>query len=120
MSAPARPPAVLPPQMPPPGTLPPGSQRATSGATDLFGRRPVGGLGMPAQKAKDFKGTLSRLLEYLRPHRSALAVVILAGAIGTVFNVLGPKILGIATTKVFEGYIAKSRGLPGAAMDFDG
>jgi ATP-binding cassette subfamily B protein len=83
------------------------------------GRRPIGGLGVPAQKAKNFKGTLRRLLAYLQPHRAGLAVVILAGAIGTVFQVLGPKILGLATTKIFEGFVAKSMRVPGAAIDFD-
>src|SRR5438067_1277081 len=86
---------------------------------DMFGRRGFAGLGMPTQKAKNFKGTLVRLLGYLRPHRAALAVVILSGAVGTVFSVLGPKILGMATTKVFEGFVAKARGVPGAAIDFD-
>ena len=43
---------------------------------DMFGGRPIGGLGMPTQKAKNFKGTLRRLLGYLRPHRAPLAVVI--------------------------------------------
>ena len=62
---------------------------------------------MPTQKAKNFKGTLRRLLGYLRPHRAALVVVVLAGAIGTVFSVLGPKILGLATTKIFEGFVAQ-------------
>ena len=84
------------------------------------GRRPVGGLGVPAQKAKDFKGTLVRLVGYLRPHRVGLAVVLLAGAIGTVFAVLGPKILGLATTTIFEGFVAKAAGVPGAAIDFAG
>jgi ATP-binding cassette subfamily B protein len=86
---------------------------------DMFGGRPIGGLGMPVQKAKNFKGTLRRLLEYLRPHRAGLTVVILAGVIGTVFTVLGPKILGLATTRIFEGFVAKARGVPGAAIDFD-
>jgi ATP-binding cassette subfamily B protein len=85
----------------------------------MFGGRPIGGLGMPTQKAKNFKGTLVRLLEYLRPHRARLGIVVLAGAIGTVFSVLGPKILGMATTKIFEGFVAKARGVPGAAIDFD-
>jgi ATP-binding cassette subfamily B protein len=85
----------------------------------MFGnRRMIGGLGMPSQKAKNFKGTLTRLLGYLRPHRAGLSVVILAGAIGTVFNVLGPKILGMATTKIFEGFVAKALNVPGAAIDF--
>jgi ATP-binding cassette subfamily B protein len=110
MSAPPR------PQAEPPAA--PGSQRAQS--QDIFGRRAVGGLGLPTQKAKNFKGTLVRLLAYLRPHRAGLVVVILAGAVGTTCSVVGPKLLGIATTKVFAGYLAKSRGVPGAAIDFDG
>jgi ATP-binding cassette subfamily B protein len=85
----------------------------------MFGGRPIGGLGMPVQKAKNFKGSLSRLLGYLRPHRARLIVVVLAGAIGTVFSVLGPKILGLATTRIFEGFIAKAMRVPGAAIDFD-
>ena len=111
MSGPANPPAggaqgrAAPPPAPP--------------ARDMFGGRPMGGLGMPTQKAKNFKGTLVRLLEYLRPHRARLIVVILAGAIGTVFSVLGPKILGMATTRIFEGFVARARGVAGAAVDFD-
>jgi len=84
----------------------------------MFGGRPIGGLGVPTQKAKDFKGTLARLLGYLRPYRTALVVVVVAGAIGTVFNVVGPKILGLATTKIFEGFMARASGTPGAGIDF--
>ncbi|HET9267062.1 MAG TPA: ABC transporter ATP-binding protein, partial [Vicinamibacterales bacterium] len=85
----------------------------------IFGPpRPMGGLGVPTQKAKNFKGTLNRLLGYLRPHRSALIVVVIAGAIGTVFGVIGPKLLGLATTKIFEGYLARTAGAPGAGIDF--
>ena len=85
---------------------------------DMFGGRMVGGLGMPTQKAKNFKGTLVRLASYLDPHRGTLVVVIVTGAIGTVFSVLGPKILGLVTTKIFEGFVAKSLRVPGAAIDF--
>jgi ATP-binding cassette, subfamily B, multidrug efflux pump len=95
-----------------------GPQRAPQ--ADMFGnRRPIAGLGVPAQKAKNFKGTLVRLLGYLRPHRAGLTVVILAGVVGTTFQVLGPKILGMATTKIFEGFVAKAMRVPGAAVDFD-
>jgi ATP-binding cassette subfamily B multidrug efflux pump len=95
-----------------------GQQRAPQ--ADMFGnRRPIGGLGVPAQKAKNFKGTLVRLLAYLQPHRAGLTVVILAGIVGTTFQVLGPKILGMATTKIFEGFVAKAMRVPGAAVDFD-
>jgi ATP-binding cassette subfamily B protein len=97
---------------------PPGPQRGPQ--ADMFGnRRPIGGLGVPMQKAKNFKGTLMRLLAYLEPHRARLAIVILAGVIGTVFQVLGPKILGMATTKIFEGFVAKAMRVPGAAVDFE-
>jgi len=95
-----------------------GPQAPPRAQAGIFASRPIGGLGVPTQKAKDFKGTLLRLLGYLRPHQTGLAVVILAGAIGTVFQVLGPKILGMATTKIFEGFVAKARGVPGAAIDF--
>jgi ATP-binding cassette subfamily B protein len=111
MSTPSRPQGA----QPPPGAA---GQRSAP-PQDMFGRRPIGGLGMPTQKAKDFKGTSKRLLAYLRPHRAGLTIVVLAGAISTVFSVLGPKILGMATTKIFEGFIAKAAGLPGAAVDFD-
>jgi len=112
MSAPSRPQGA--PQSPSGA----GPQRSAS-PQDMFGRRPIGGLGMPTQKAKDFKGTSKRLVGYLRPHRAGLTVVLLAGAISTVFSVLGPKILGMATTKIFEGFLAKAAGVPGAAVDFD-
>jgi len=102
--------SAAPAQNPPPRTAPP---------RDMFGGRPMGGLGIQAQKAKNFKGTLNRLLGYLRPHRAGLTVIVIAGAIGTVFSVLGPKILGMATTRVFEGFVAKATGVPGAAVDFD-
>src|SRR5437868_1807833 len=107
MSTPSR------PMAPPPGGTPP---RAPA---PMFGPpRPIGGLGVPMQKAKNFKGTLIRLLAYLQPHRPALVVIVAAGAIGTVFSVLGPKILGLATTKIFEGFVARTQGVPGAAIDF--
>ena len=83
----------------------------------IFGRGPMGGFGMPVQKAKDFKGTLQRLTGYLRPHRSGLIVVIGAGIIATVFSVIGPKLLGKATTKVFEGYLGRALGT-GRGIDF--
>ncbi len=85
---------------------------------DMFGRTPIGGLGMPTQKARNFSGTMARLVGYLRPHRTGLSIVVLAGAIGTVFSVLGPKLLGLVTTKIFEGFMARARGIPGGGIDF--
>jgi ATP-binding cassette subfamily B multidrug efflux pump len=82
----------------------------------IFGRGPMGGFGMPVQKAKDFKGTLRRLSGYLRPHQTGLTIVIGAGVISTLFSVIGPKLLGKATTKVFEGYLSRAAGRGG--IDF--
>jgi ATP-binding cassette subfamily B protein len=93
------------------------TERHTRPQPSMFGRGPLG-VGMPVQKAKDFKGTLRRLLGYLEPHRTALVIVIVAGVFGTLFNVVGPKILGTATTKIFEGYLGRARGVPGARIDF--
>ena len=84
----------------------------------IFGRGPMGGFGMPVQKAKDFKGTLRRLAMYLRPHQRGLIVVIGAGVISTLFSVVGPKLLGKATTKVFEGYLSRTVGRSNAGIDF--
>jgi ATP-binding cassette, subfamily B, multidrug efflux pump len=80
---------------------------------------PFGGMGMPVEKAKDFRGAARRLLGYLRPHRGALMAVLLMAILSQVFSILGPKILGQATTKLFEGLMAKFRGVPGASIDFN-
>jgi ATP-binding cassette subfamily B multidrug efflux pump len=69
------------------------------------GGRGPGAVGMPVQKAKDFKGTLRRLLQYLHPHRKALAAVHLAAVLSTMFSIVSPKILGNATTEIFEGML---------------
>ncbi|RNB62519.1 ABC transporter ATP-binding protein [Brevibacillus borstelensis] len=77
-----------------------------------------GMLSMPGQKAKNFKGTLRRLLGYLKPYRMKLTAVLLTAALSTVFGIVSPKLLGDATTKLFEGFMAKVNGVPGAAIDF--
>lgn len=76
------------------------------------------GMGRPAEKAKDFKGTLRRLMRYIRPYRMQLFAVLLMAVISTLFNILSPKIMGKATTKLYEGLMAKMQGVPGAAIDF--
>jgi ATP-binding cassette subfamily B protein len=76
------------------------------------------GMGMPVQKAKDFKGTLFRLFGYFKPQKYLLLIVFIAAVISTVFAIVGPKILGMATTKLFEGIVMKYRGVPGAHVDF--
>ncbi len=94
------------------------AMRQPAAAASMFGRGPMGGFGMPVQKAKDFKGTLRRLTGYLEPHRAALMIVIVAGIVATLFSVIGPKMLGMATTKIFEGYLARALGRPNARIDF--
>jgi ATP-binding cassette subfamily B multidrug efflux pump len=84
--------------------------RAPSASANMFGRGPMGGLGIPVQKAKDFKGTLRRLAGYLGPHRPALVVVLVAGVVSTLFSVIGPKLMGLVTTKIFEGYLSRTLG----------
>ena len=65
-----------------------------------------GAMGRPVEKAKDFQGTLKRLLRYFIPEKVLLSVVVGAAVLGSVFNIVGPKILGLATTKLFDGLIA--------------
>lgn len=91
--------------------------RQPSASANMFGRGPMGGLGIPVQKAKDFKGTLRRLAGYLQPHRPALIVVVVAGVVSTLFSVLGPKLMGLVTTKIFEGYLGRALGRPNG-IDF--
>ena len=76
-----------------------------------------GGHGMmPGEKAKDFKGTTLRLMSYMGKFKFALIGVLLFAVGSTVFNVVGPKILGQATTELFNGLVAKVRGTGG--IDF--
>ena len=72
--------------------------------------------GMPGEKAKDFRGTLIKLLRYIASHRAALITVILFAVGSTIFSILGPKILSQATTEIFTGLMAKIRGTGG--IDF--
>ncbi len=84
------------------------------------GHGPGGGnMMMMGQKAKDFKGTLKRLLTYLKPRRNRLISVFLAAIMSTIFMILGPKIMGNAITELFEGAYGKFQGIPGAAINFD-
>ena len=84
-------------------------------------RGPMGGHGhgpmMPGEKAKDFKGTLRKMLAFMGRFK-VLLVVVFAFAIGsTIFNIVGPKVLSTATTELFNGIVAKIDGSGG--IDFD-
>lgn len=87
-----------------------------------MGRGGWGAMGRPVEKAKDFRGTLNRLLRYFIPQKYRLMIVLGAAIIGTVFNIIGPKILGLATTKLFAGVIAKYEAFlhhqPAPGIDF--
>ena len=83
-------------------------------------RGPMGGMGhggmRPGEKAKDFKGTIGKLLSYMGSYKIGLCFVLLFAAGSTVFNIFGPKILGNATTELFNGLVAKISGTGG--IDF--
>ena len=83
-------------------------------------RGPMGGppMARPVEKAKDFKGTLKRLLKYLKPYKLQLFFVILMSVLSTLFNVVTPKIMGNATTIMFNGLMNKMKHIPGAGIDF--
>lgn len=71
-------------------------------------RRRMGGRGqMPVEKAKDFKGSIGKLFAYMKQYHVAVAVVILCAIASTVFSVIGPDILGKATTELSNGLLAK-------------
>ncbi|WP_028593955.1 ABC transporter ATP-binding protein [Paenibacillus assamensis] len=93
-------------------------ERSPQGHQDSKG--PMGpGMAIPGEKAKDFKGTLRRLLGYLKPSRTSLIIVFFMAVLGTLFSIVSPKIMGKATTKLFEGLMNMMNGVPGAGIDFD-
>lgn len=87
------------------------------------GRGPGPGRGhamsMPVEKAKDFKGTLKRLLGYLKPRRISLIFVVIMAVLSTIFSIVAPKKMGEATTKLFENFMDIMKGVPNASIDFD-
>ncbi len=94
----------------------PGKPKVRPGA--LLGRG--GGphmMGMgPVEKPTDFKGTLRKLVAYLKPYTLTISIVIVLAVGSTVFSIVGPKILGNATTKLFEGLMAQLAGT--GSIDF--
>ena len=73
--------------------------------------------GMSTEKAKDFKGTMKKLMGYLTQYKIGLLLVVIFAIGSTIFNIAGPKILGKATTELFHGLISKVSGESG--IDFD-
>ncbi len=73
---------------------------------------------MKGEKARDFKGTMSKLIDYLGSYKIGIVVVMLFAIASTIFSIAGPKILGQATTKLFEGVVGMIAG-SGSGIDFD-
>ncbi len=80
-------------------------------------RRHGGGPGAIPEKAKDFKGSIGKLIKYIGNYKIAIFVVIIFATVATIFNVIGPKTLGKATTELSNGLMAKISGTGG--MNFD-
>ena len=72
---------------------------------------------MSNEKAKDFKGTMKKLMAYLSAYKIGIFFVIVFAIGSTIFNIVGPKILGKATTEIFKGLVRKVSG--GSGIDFD-
>ena len=82
----------------------------------MRGRGPMGQGMMPGEKAKDFKGSVGKLLNYMGRYKIALAFVLIFAICSTAFNIVGPKILSKATTEIFNGLLSKLSG--GDGIDF--
>ncbi len=82
-------------------------------------RGPMGRMGgmRRGEKAKDFKGTMRQLLGYIGQHKIAVFVAVAFAVCSVIFNIVGPKVLGQVTTKLFEGLVAKVNGT--GDVDFD-
>ncbi|MEG0683141.1 MAG: ABC transporter ATP-binding protein, partial [Raoultibacter sp.] len=84
-------------------------------------RGPMGGHGMGhmggGAKAKDFKGTLKKMLQFMGNFKGALVIVFLFAIGSTIFTIVGPKVLSTATTELFTGIAAKIAGTGGIAYD---
>ena len=82
-----------------------------------MGHGPGPGGMMPGEKAKNFKGTAKKLLQYMGRYKIGVFTVLVFAVASTVFGITGPKILGNATTELFNGLVAKVTGT--GAIDFE-
>ncbi len=80
------------------------------------GHGPGAGM-MPGEKAKNFKGTIGKLIQYMGKYKIAILIVMIFAIASTVFGIAGPKILGQATTELFNGLVAKLSGT--GEIDFE-
>ncbi|WP_243159260.1 ABC transporter ATP-binding protein [Clostridium sp. cel8] len=77
----------------------------------------MGGMAQSTEKANNFKGTMKKLIHSLRDYKLSMLVVFVFAIVSTIFSIVGPKILGKATTKLFEGVMEKIAGT--GSIDFD-
>jgi ATP-binding cassette subfamily B multidrug efflux pump len=84
-----------------------------------MGRGP-GGMMVPGEKARNFKGTMKKLLVHLSVYKIAIFVSLIFAVASATFSIVGPKIMGEATTKLFEGVIAKFSGTGDIDMNYIG
>ena len=83
------------------------SAQKSGGPAGGSGGGPMGAMGRPVEKAKNFKGTLIRLTSYMIPQKVSFIVVFILAIASTVFTIAGPKMMGKATTKLGAGILAK-------------
>lgn len=85
--------------------------------------RPGGHGGSPiipaGEKSRDFKGTMKKLLHFLKPFYGGIILVLLFALGSTIFSIFGPKILGQAVDVLFDGVMDKVNNIPGAGVDFE-
>jgi len=80
-------------------------------------RPPMKGNNQVNEKPKDFKNTIKKLLRYLKDYKLSLIIVLIFTIASTIFSIVGPKILGNATTEIFKGLTSKLSG--GTGVNFD-
>lgn len=101
---------------------PMGGPGPMTGRGSMRGRGPLGHGGpmamMRGERARDFKGTMAKLIEYLGSYKISIVIVMFFAVGSTIFTIAGPKILGKATTKLFEGVLEQISGT-GSGIDFD-
>lgn len=90
--------------------------KETSRPMNRRGHGPMGG-GRPVVKAKDFSGTMKKLIRFMRPYYPVIILAIVFAVVSTVLTILGPKILGKATTELAEGFVRIVTGK--GTIDFD-
>jgi ATP-binding cassette subfamily B protein len=73
-------------------------------------RRGPGAIAVPAEKAKDFKGTLKRLGRYLKPYKGPIILSFFMACFGTVFSIFGPKVMGMATDSIYDVVVERLQG----------